>query len=135
MSNSPVKALVERIRVVADLYPTREATAESAGVSNTQLNRYLTGRAKISLIVALRSAEPQVISMNRLATGDGAMYANVETPNQEQTIRLIRHVSNQVDNILAADIIRRHTCRPNESITKYLTGIQGRDANRTLAPT
>ena len=41
--------------------------------------------------------------MNRLATGDGATYANFETPNQEQTIRLIRHVSNQVDDILAAD--------------------------------
>ena len=103
MSNSPIKALVERIRTVADLYPTREATAESAGVNYTQLNRYLTGRAKISLIVALRLAEPQGISMNRLATGDGAMYANVETPNQEQTIRLIRHVSNRVDDILAAD--------------------------------
>ena len=103
MRNSPVKALVERIRTVADLYPTREATAESAGVSNTQLNRYLTGRAKISLIVALRLAGPQVFSMNRHATGDGAMYANVETPNQEQTIRLIRHVSNQVDDILVAD--------------------------------
>ena len=103
MSNSPVNALVERIRTVADLYPPREATAESAGVSNPQLNRYLTGRAKISLIVALRLAEPQGFSMNRLATGDGAMYANVETPNQEQKIRLIRHVSNQVDDILAAD--------------------------------
>ena len=103
MSNSPVKALVERIRTVAVLYPPREATAESAGVSNPQLNRYLTGRAKISLIVALRLAEPQEISMNRLATGDGAIYANVETPNQEQTIRLIRNFSNQVDDILAAD--------------------------------
>ena len=41
--------------------------------------------------------------MNRLAAGDGAIYANVETPNQEQTIRLIRHFSNQVDEILAAD--------------------------------
>ena len=103
MSNSPVKALVERIRTVVDLYPTREANAESAGVSNPQLNRYLTGRAKIPLIVALRLAEPQEFSMNRHATGDGAMYANVETPNQEQKIRLIRHVSNQVGDILAAD--------------------------------
>ncbi|MEC7204902.1 MAG: hypothetical protein VXW49_14660 [Pseudomonadota bacterium] len=49
---------MERIRTVADLYPTREATAESAGVSNPQLNRYLTGCAKITLIVALRLAEP-----------------------------------------------------------------------------
>ena len=40
--------------------------------------------------------------MNRPATGGGAMYANVETPNQEQKIRLIPHVSNQVDDILAA---------------------------------
>ena len=103
MSNSPIKALVERIRTVADLYLTREATAESGGVSNPQLNRYLTGRAKISHIVSLRLAEPQGISMIRLATGDGAMYANVETPNQEQTIRLIRHVFNRVDDILAAD--------------------------------
>ena len=103
MSNSPVKALVERIRTIVDLYPTREANAESAGVSNPQLNRYLMGRAKILLIVALRLAEPQEISMNRLATGDGAIYANVETPNQEQTIRLIRNFSNQVDDILAAD--------------------------------
>ena len=37
--------------------------------------------------------------MNRHATGDGAMYANVETPNQEQKIRLIRRL-NQVDDIL-----------------------------------
>ena len=103
MSNSPIKALVERIRTVADLYPTREATAESAGVSNPQLDRYLTGRAKISLIVPLRLAEPQGISMKRLATGDGAMYANFETPNQEQKIRLIRHVFNRVDDILVAD--------------------------------
>ena len=103
MSNSPVKALVERIRTVVDLYPTREANAESAGVSNPQLNRYLTGGAKISLIVDLRLAEPQGILMNRLAAGDGAIYANVETPNKEQTIRLIRHFSNQVDEILAAD--------------------------------
>ena len=103
MSNSPVKALAERIRTVADLYPTREATAESAGASNPQLNRYLTDRANVSLIVAFRLAEPHGVSMGRLVTGDGAMYANVETPNQEQTIRLIRHVSNQVDDILAAD--------------------------------
>ena len=103
MSKSPVKALVERIWTVADLYPTREATAQSAGVSNPQLNRYVNGRAKISLIIVLRLAEPQGILMNRLAAGNGAIYANVETPNQEQTIRLIRHFSNQVDEILAAD--------------------------------
>ena len=83
MSNSSVKALAERIRTVADLYPTRKAAAESAGVSYPQLNRYLTGRAKISLIVALRLAETHGISMDWLATGDGAMYANVETPNRE----------------------------------------------------
>ena len=53
MSKSPVKALVERIWTVADLYPTREATAQSAGVSNPQLNRYVNGRAKISLIIVL----------------------------------------------------------------------------------
>ena len=103
MSKSPVNALVERIWTVADLYPTREATAQSAGVSNPQLNRYVNGRAKISLIIVLRLAEPQGILMNRLAAGDGAIYANVETPNKEQTIRLIRHFSNQVDEILAAD--------------------------------
>ena len=103
MSKSPVKALVERIWTVADLYPTREATAQSAGVSNPQLNRYVNGRAKISLIIVLRLAEPQGILMNRLAAGNGAIYATVETPNQEQTIRLIRHFSNQVDEILAAD--------------------------------
>ncbi len=103
MSKSPVKALVERIWTVADLYPTREATAQSAGVSNPQLNRYVNGRAKISLIIVLRLAEPQGILMNRLAAGDGAIYANVETPNKEQTIRLKRHFSNQVDEILAAD--------------------------------
>lgn len=89
-SNSSVKVLVERIRTVAKFYPTREATAESAGVSNPQMKRYLTGRAKISLIVAVRFAEPQGIAMNRLATGDGAKHAKVKTPNQEQTIRLIR---------------------------------------------
>ena len=99
MSNSPVKALVERFRTVADHYPTSEATTESAGVRNPQFYQYLTGRAVNSLIVALRLAEPKGISMNRLATGDGAMYANFETPNREQTIRLIRHVSNQVDDI------------------------------------
>ncbi len=103
MSKGPVKALVERIWTVADLYPTREATAQSAGVSNPQLNRYVNGRAKISLIIVLRLAEPQGILMNRLAAGDGAIYANVETPNKEQTIQLIRHFSNQVDEILAAD--------------------------------
>ena len=103
MSNSPVKALAERIRTVADLYPTREAAAESEGVSYPHLNWYLTGRDKISLITALRLAELHGISMDWFATGDGAMYANVETPNQEQTIRLIRHVSNQADDILAVD--------------------------------
>ena len=83
MSNSPVKALVERFRTVADHYPTSEATTESAGVRNPQFYRYLTGRAVNSLIFALRLAEPLGDSMDRLATGDGKMYANVEPPNQE----------------------------------------------------
>jgi len=41
--------------------------------------------------------------MDWLATGEGAMYAKTETPNQEQTIQQIRQVSHQVDDILAAD--------------------------------
>ena len=83
MSNSPVKALAERIRTFADLYSTREAAAESAGVSYPHVDWYLTGRAKISLITALRLVVLHGVSMDWLAAGDGATYANVETPNQD----------------------------------------------------
>ena len=75
--------------------------AQSAGVSNPQLNRYVNGRAKISLIIVPGWQNPEFLII--WLARDGAIYANVETPNKEQTIRLIRHFSNQVDEILAAD--------------------------------
>ena len=71
MDKMSLDALAERLRIVADLFPTREAAAAAAGVSNPQLFRYLNGTTKIPLIVAMRLAEAQSVSMDWLATGEG----------------------------------------------------------------
>lgn len=77
MDNMSLEALAARLRTVADLFPTREAAALAAGVSNPQLFRYLNGTTKIPLIVAMRLAEAQSVSLDWLATGEGAQFGEV----------------------------------------------------------
>jgi phage repressor protein C with HTH and peptisase S24 domain len=65
----------ERLKIVADLFDTRITAAETAGVVPEQLAKYIKGRVKPPFEVVQRLAAAKNISLDWLASGDGAMRA------------------------------------------------------------
>lgn len=63
-----------RIDQVIDMYPSRKAAADTAGVSVDQLNFYVKARSKPPFPVLARLATPKRVSLDWLSTGKGQMY-------------------------------------------------------------
>lgn len=132
MTKSTTQSLAERLRQVADLFPSREAAASAAGVSYPQLNRYLNGTTKIPLVVAMRLAEPFAISIDWIANGNGAMIANVENVELAQSSQRMLQVSEGVDRFLAADGLSLPRSKRNSLIqTIYDMSAESADTHNT----
>lgn len=63
-------ALRERIRQLADEFPSRTAAAEAAGLSKQQLHNVMTGRNRPSLLPMAQLAAARGRSLDWLVTGD-----------------------------------------------------------------
>lgn len=64
----------QRLAAVADLFETRIAAAETAGVVPEQLAKYLKGRVKPSFEAIRRLADAKNISLDWLDSGKGPMF-------------------------------------------------------------
>ena len=75
----PESGIGSRIGLVADQYATRTAAAATAGVSVISLRRYITGEQAPSFEVLARLAMEKGVSLEWLATGEGAMHRSETT--------------------------------------------------------
>ena len=92
--------LGERIRQLLDLYPDRRAAAEVAGKSVDMLTSYMRGRVAPSFDALTRLAEAKGVSLDWLASGNGAMLirdreyaADAANPQGGITPELVREVT------------------------------------------
>jgi transcriptional regulator with XRE-family HTH domain len=89
-----------RIRQLLDLYPDRRAAAEVAGKSVDMLTSYMRGRVAPSFDALSRLADAKGVSLDWLASGEGAMLisdreyaAEAVYPQGGITPELIREVA------------------------------------------
>ncbi len=101
MNEKSTQTLAFRLRMVADLYASREAAAKAANVSYPQFYRYLNGTTKIPLIVAMRLTDPFSISMDWIATGEGDMLGKQHDQSPPDAASLESKVSDHVETCLA----------------------------------
>lgn len=126
MRSDTSKALAPRLRQVADLFPSREAAAAAAGVSRPQLNRYLNGTTKIPLIVTMRLADPYGVSIDWIASGQGAMFVDpADSVDARARARVVR-ISHDVDRLLRRDGLSLPPER-RRTLVKAIVDMEARD--------
>jgi hypothetical protein len=72
-------AFFDRLRHVADSFPTRRDAAGAAGISTDQLSRYLRGENQPTFQAMKKLCEAAHISLVWLATGDGGREAILDS--------------------------------------------------------
>ena len=62
--------ILQRLKAVADLYETREAAADGAGISVAQLYRYMSGQNRVPFEVVIDLCDAKEISFDWLVYGE-----------------------------------------------------------------
>lgn len=76
----------ERLRWLLDLYETRVEAGEVAGVTPEHLPAYIAGRAKPRFDAIARLAQAKGVSLDWLATGEGARWTSEAEPDGFVTV-------------------------------------------------